>query len=160
MGVTVYRDLEIRGQVFPTARAAALHFGVTPDTVRLAARKGRLHRLGTGESHPEPCPVRIRGTVHASARAAAEAFGLTPSAIHQALAQGRIDSVGLGARCPHPHRARPITLGGVRYPSLAAADRALGFGAGYVSHAIRLGRRAALERIVAAAMAAGMRRAA
>lgn len=153
MGRRVHADIEIRGQVFPTAQAAARHFGVSATTVQMAARRGTLHRVGTGAVGAEPCPVRVRGTVYPSARAAASALGLTPAAIFQALRENRIDTVGTGARCPIPFRSRPITLGGLRFPSLAAADRALGFAPGYIAHSLKLGRRCAMERIMAAAMA-------
>lgn len=153
MGKRLYADIEIRGRVFATAAEAAAHFGVTPESIWTARRRGTLHRVGTGAVGAEPCPVRIRGTLYPSARAAARALGVTPGAIHQALNDGRQDSVGLGPRCPNPHRARPVVLGGVRFSSMAAADRALGFEPGYIAHAIRRKRVAARERILAAAMA-------
>lgn len=153
MGVRLYRDLVVRGEVFPTAAAAAARFGVSADTVRIAARKGTLHRVGTGAVGSEPFPVRIRGVVYPSARAAAKALGVSPGAVWQALAQGDVDRIGLGPRCHRPHRSRAITLGGMRFASMAAADRALGFSPGYIAHSLRRGRRSALERIMAAAMA-------
>ena len=153
MRATIYRDIDIRGQVFATARAAAEHFGISADAVRIAARRGTLHRVGTGDVGAEPCPVRIRGTIYASAKEAGAAYGLTPAAIHRALAEGRIDRVGLAERKGRPHRSREIVIGGVRYASMRAADRALGFGPGYVAHSLKNGRKCAAERILGAAMA-------
>ncbi|WP_347311382.1 hypothetical protein [Defluviimonas sp. SAOS-178_SWC] len=152
MGGTIYRDIEIRGQVFPTAAAAAAHFGVVPDTVRLAVRRGTLHRVGTGEIGAEPCPVRIRGVDYRSAREAARAFGVTAAAIHRALAEGRVDRIGLAQRRGRAHRSREIIIGGVCYPSMRAADGALGFKPGYIARSMKNGRKCAWERILGAAM--------
>ena len=154
MGQRIYRDLDIRGRVFSTAGAAAAHFGITENAVRAAARKGTLHRVGLGRPGAEPMPILIRGVFYASAHDAARALNVLPSAIWQALSQNRLDTVGLGPRCPRPHRSRAITIGPVTYPSLRAADRALGFVPGYISLALRRKSKHAGGRILAAAMAA------
>lgn len=151
MGRRYYTDIEVRGRVFPTAQAAAAHFGVQPQTVLVALRKGTLHRLGTGAVGAEPCPIRIRGTLYPSAKAAARALGVNDNTISVALARGTLDRVGLPRR--DAWNAAPITLGGVRFPSRAAADRALGFPVGYVWAALKRRSPRAMERIVAAAMA-------
>lgn len=153
MGKRLYADIEIRGRVFATAADAAAHFGVTAQTVRIAVRSGTTHRIGTGAVGPEPGPVRIRGVVYPTAAAAAAALGLTANAIRNAVCENRTETVGL----PRCHLRKPgakeITLAGVRFASLADAERALGLSRGYISHAIQRNRAAARERILAAAMA-------
>ena len=157
MGKRVWRDIVVRGEVFATVAEAAARFGVTQETVRIALKRGTAHRVGTGKTGVEPMPIRVRGVVYRDARAAAAAFGLSPPAIWQAIHHGRIDMVGLPPRAVVPHRSRRVVIGGVAYPSMAAADRALGFKPGYMSHAIQLDRASAQERILAAAMALAAR---
>lgn len=153
MAALVYRDIEIRGRVYPDANAAAAALGVTADAVRMAARRGTLHRCGTGASHPEPMPVRIRGVVYPDARTAAAALGVTPTAVWAALAAGNPDRVGLPNPPPN-WRARPFTVGGLRFASMRAAALALGFSdPGYVARAMKRNSRRGRERILAAAMA-------
>ena len=152
MGRSVYKDIEIRGEVFPTVRAAADHFGLNLETIYAAMKKGTLHRVGTGAVGAEPCPVRIRGQVYASAKEAASALGVTPGAIHTALMNGRIDKVGIRPTYRNAFRSRQIKLGPVTFHSMAAADRALGFSPGYIAHTLKNKRRCAVQRIIAAAM--------
>lgn len=152
MGKRLYRDIEIRGTVYPTVQDAADAFGVTPRAVTMAIRKGTTHRIGTGAVGPEPLPVRIRGRVYPDAGAAAKALGLTRHAIHLAIAEGREERVGL----PPGHngaRAKPVRVGGLDFPSMAAASRALGFRSEYLSHVMTRGSKRGRERILAAAMA-------
>lgn len=144
MGKRKYVDLDIRGTVYPTVQAAAAALRVRPDTIRLAARKGTLHRVGLGAVGSEPMPIRIRGQLHDNARAAAEALGVGRSAIYQALACGRLDEVGLPRR-QVPWNAQAVEVDGVAYPSLAAASRAMGHGEAYLSKLRRKGGRRAKE---------------
>lgn len=152
MGARKYGPIEIRGEVFPDVNAAAQRFGVTPDTVRIAARNGTLHRVGTGAVGKEPMRVLIRGVLYPDAHAAAKALRVTTQAVWKAIHEGREDALGLGPRCPRPHRSRPFAIGGLSWPSMAQASVDLGFCPSYVAHSLKSGRKAALERIVAAAM--------
>lgn len=162
MGRRLYRDIIIRGEVYPSIRAAARALGVTHSTVLKAYHAGRLDGVGLGESYPRAMPVRIRGVVYPSVTAAAAALGVGPSAISQALARGAEDRVGLKLSARRPNRTISVVLGGVRFASMSEADRALGFKPGYVSKALRSKSRRSRERILAAVMrfAAVQRRAA
>ena len=44
MGRRIYRDIEIRGVVYPDAGSAAAAHGVSAQAVRVAVRKGTQHR--------------------------------------------------------------------------------------------------------------------
>ena len=102
--------------------------------------------------------VSIRGQEFPSARAAADHFGVAISTVRWALAAGRIDHVGLG-RGSRPResraapKARPITIGGIRFASLQAASAALGFNPKYLAKALRVGKERARARVAAAALA-------
>jgi hypothetical protein len=152
MGKRRYRDIEIRGTVYPTVQDVADALGVTPRAVTMAIRKGTTDRIGTGAVGSEPMPVRIRGRVYPDAGAAAKALGVTRGRIHQAINRGHEDRVGL----PPSHngaRAKPVRVGGLDFPSMAAASRALGFRSEYLSRVMTRGSKRGRERILAAAMA-------
>lgn len=152
MGETRYRDLEIRGVKYETAAAAAAALGVSSDAVRIAAKRGTLHRVGTGRVGREPMPVRIRGVDFPDAHAAAEHFGVSPHTVWAAIGMGDPDRVARKVPPPLP-RLKPVTLYGVSFPSCAEASRQLGFGwSGYVSQALRRQNPVAQERIRAAVM--------
>jgi hypothetical protein len=152
MGSRLYRDLVIRGVCYATAQEAAAALGVQAQTVRVAARAGRLDGVGLGEHWPKPMPVRIRGLDFATAREAAAYFGLSVHSIHVALARGSMDSVGLPRRPHGGARRKPVAIGPLRFASHAEAGRALGFSPGYVSHVRRRGSVAGMQRLMAAAM--------
>ncbi|MDN5789035.1 hypothetical protein [Pseudorhodobacter sp.] len=151
-----YRDIEVRGTVYPTVNAAARALRVQPQTVMKAIRAGRLAAVGTGASHPEPLPVRIRGRDFPHAKAAAAHFGLRPNTIHAAIARGAEHRVGLPRDCP-ANMSKAVQLGPLRFTSMAAADRALGFPYGSVSMALRRGG-GRMHRIIRAAMELAARR--
>ena len=68
------RPVTIRGVVYPSARAAGQVFGVAPNTVRGAARRGTLDNVGLGRSWGgcmQAIPTLYRGTLYASQREAA-----------------------------------------------------------------------------------------
>lgn len=148
MGMLRYRDIEIDGVVYPDAAAAAAARGVTPETVRIAVRRGTQHRVGAGVTGFEPMPVRVRGAVFDDAAAVAAHFGVTKGAVYSALSRGRIDRLGL--RGPRPGKSFAVC--GLRFVSLRAADAALGFRPGYISLALRRKSRPSQERILSAAM--------
>lgn len=152
MGKRLYRDIEIRGVVYPTVQAAAQAFGITPKAVTLAISKGTTHRIGTGAVGPEPMPVRVRGKLYPDAGAAAKALGLTRPAIYAAISEAREDRVGL-APVYNVARSKPITIAGMAFPSMASASRALGFQPGFIAKALKRGSKRGQERILAAAMA-------
>lgn len=148
---TVHRDITIRGQVFPTVRAAAAHFGLSYQAIRWAMLRGKLDLVGTGTRPAVPMRVRIREMEFGSAAAAAAHFGLSVKTVQTAVWRGTQDRIGLPR--PPSARARPVTLHGVRWPSRAAACRALGLSHGFLWHVEHGGGRAARERLLAAVMA-------
>lgn len=87
-----------------------------------------------------PKPITIRGVTYQSQTAAAEALGLSKQAITDAIKRGKPDSAGTG---PHkrgggPAYFKPLTLGGVHYPSRKAAAKALGVEPTQISNYLRV----------------------
>ena len=87
-----------------------------------------------------PKPVTIRKVTYRSQSAAAEALGLSKQAITDAIKRGNPDSAGTG---PHkrgggPAYLKPLTLGGVHYPSRKAAAEALGVESSQISNYLRV----------------------
>lgn len=146
-----HRDIVIRGQVFPTIRAAAEHFGLTYQAVKWALVHGRLDRVGTGSRPKEPMQIRVRGMVFRDARAAAAHFGITPKAVLAAVQHGRQDRLGLPPR--RDAAARPFSAFGCTWPSRSAACRDLGLSVGFLWHLENVGGRAARETFLRAIMA-------
>ena len=74
-----------------------------------------------------PKPVTIRGVTYRSQRAAARALGVSNQAITAAVKRGNPDSAGTSPRKKGggPAYLKPLTLGGVYYPSRKAAADAL-----------------------------------
>lgn len=147
-----HRDIEIRGTVYPDADAAAAALGVHPATVRVAVRRGTLHRVGLGLHGPEPMPVRVRGRVFADAGAAAAHFGVTRQGIYGVIGRGCEE------RYLRPYRrggagAVPVAIGVLRFASVSAAARALGVSRGCIRRAVAGGSARCRERVLAAAMA-------
>lgn len=78
--------------------------------------------------------VMVRGQVFDSVKECADHFGVTTEHVYICLCRGKTDTIGL-RRGYKPEgnprysggRAKPVTLGGVRFPSIAAAGRALGW---------------------------------
>lgn len=153
-----YRDIVVRGVSYPSVRACAEALGVSAWTVYAALRRGAGDGIGRGRGHRTRMPVRVRGVVYTDADAAAKALGVSTSAVTLALARGSIDRVGLPRRARedrsvYASRSRPVVIGGARFPSMAAASRALGFHDGYVSGVLGRGSARQRERLVGAAMA-------
>jgi hypothetical protein len=71
--------------------------------------------------------------------------------VYRRLAEGRPDDIGLPNERGQ-HIAKPVVIGPVSFRSMRDADRALGFGKGYVQQAFRRNSQSMLERIFAAAM--------
>lgn len=151
MGKIRHIAIVVRGHEYPDARTAALALGVRPGSVRRAIHAGSLDRLGLRQTGFAPMPIMIRGQCYDSARAAAAANGVSEGAVYTALSKGCINRVGLG-RGPG-NNAKPFRVGGLTWPSMAAASRALGFGTDYIGRTLRRGGRRARARILAAAMA-------
>jgi hypothetical protein len=151
LGKTIYTDIEIRGRVYPDTRTAAMALGVQPETVRFAIKAGRLHRCGTGASHPEPLPVRICGLDFAHARDAARHFGVGVSAVYAALAAGDPDRIGRPPRY-NAAKSQPVTIGPLSFPSMRQASLALGFQGDYVSKVLRSGSVTRWQNLLGAAM--------
>lgn len=79
----------IRGIEYPSQRAAAKAIGVSERTLSLAARRGRLDRVGTGVNPGPSLPCRWRGVVYPSRAEAARATGEPYSRITRAINAGR-----------------------------------------------------------------------
>ncbi len=152
MGVRKYRDIRVRGVVYPDVESAAAALNVGPETVRYAIRAGTLHRLGTGRVGPEPMPVRISGRNFKSVAAAAAHFDVGVWVIYRALETGDPDRFLRPRRC-NPWKSKPFTIGDLSFPSMRAASRALGFSPNYISVVCSRGSKRGYERILAAAMA-------
>jgi hypothetical protein len=78
--------------------------------------------------------IKIRGVTYPSVRAAAEAQNVQPNAIYSALNRGNVDMIGMGRNVK-----KPITLGGISFPSLGVASVALGFGRTYLGRILNYG---------------------
>lgn len=158
MGARIYQSIEIRGVTYPDLNAAADALGVHPNTVRAARRNGRLHRVGTGRVGTEPLPVRIAGQEFESAQAAAAHFGVAVGTVYSAVCDGDPDRIVRPKRY-NPWKSQPFSIGGLTFPSMREASRALGFKSEeYIAKAIKRGSRRGQERILAAAMAYAARR--
>ena len=126
-------SVEIRGEVYGTKRLAALSVGVAPCTITNAIKRGALETVGLGTGQTVKFPVVIRGVEYPSVTDAANALGVHPSTVSHALAEGKQDRVGLGIDYanrrmnPAPRCAKPVTIGGMTFPSRQAlaeyADR-------------------------------------
>lgn len=150
----------IRGVTYPSGAAAARANGVTPEAVYAARRAGTLHRVGCGRPGAEAMPVALAGKVYASAEAASKALNIKLTTIYAAIADGDPDRV-LRANRYNSWRSRPFSIGGLTYPSMRQASRALGFANDeFISRAIKRGSKRGWQRILAAAMREEARRAA
>lgn len=146
------RPVTIRGVTYPNFSAAGKALGVNPNTVRAAYRNGTLHRVGTGRVGPEPMRVRIAGKDFEDVNAAAAHFGVQPGTVYSAICDGDPDRVARPA-VYNPWKSKPFTIGGLTFPSMRAASRALGFkDEEFIAKAVKRGSRRGRERILAAAM--------
>ena len=89
-------------------------------------------------------PIRIRGVDYPSIKAAAEALGLSHTTISSHLARGTLENAGKGRGYGASHRtanglSKPISLGGMDFPSYSALSRYLGKSQNYVATAMRNG---------------------
>lgn len=152
MANPTYRDIKIRGVTYPDVASAAKALGVHPNTVRTAARKGTLHRVGTGRVGVEPMPVLIAGQRFENAQAAADHFQVQVMTVYSAISDGDPDRIARPPRY-NPARSRQITIGSLTFPSMAQAARELGFkNREFVSKALKQGSGRGRQRILAAAM--------
>lgn len=127
-----YRDIEIRGVVYPDAKAAAAALGITAKAVRRAVRDGRLDAVGLKGN-----PVTIRGRSFPSYAAAGRALGVTAETVGKAVAAGTLHRVGTGRAGWEP---RPVRINGKVYESAAKAAHALGVKRCTIYEAIAQGR--------------------
>jgi len=144
-------DIQIRGVVYPTARAAGEALGVRPHRVLEALRDGNLDEVGLRRAHPKPMPIRVRGKLYPSPTDASLALKVTVKAVYSALQRGTLDRLGLKRRY-NGARARAIVLGGLSFPSGAAAERALGLSKGYIAVARAKGSDFMWGNVMAAAL--------
>lgn len=73
--------------------------------------------------------VDVRGKIYPSVRAVCEDLGVTPNAVYSALSRGSTHTLGLGTGARAVFKGgkpKPFELGGMKFPSLAAASRYLG----------------------------------
>ncbi len=153
-----YRDIEIRGTVYPTVRDAAEALSISTSAVYHAIWTGTLHRCGTGRVGTEPMPVRIAGLDFESAHAAAAHFGCAVGTIWSAICDGDPDRVARPQRY-NPARAQPIEIGGLSFSSMRVASTALGFSnPEYIAKVIKAGSKLGMQRVLAAAMKEAARR--
>ena len=87
-----------------------------------------------------PKPVTIRGVTYRSHTAAAEALGVPKQTITTAVKRGNPDGAGTRPRRKGggPAYLKPLTLGGVNYPSRKAAAEALGVESTQISNYLRV----------------------
>jgi len=93
--------VEIRGQRFPTVRAAAAAMDVTEEAVYSALARGRMDMVGLGTTKKRP--VTIEGVHFPTMAAAAKALGFSASHFKRV-----IDST-------HPATMERIKTAAVRY---------------------------------------------
>lgn len=137
MGQRMYSNLVVRGTVYATAQEAARALGVTEVTVHMAARLGRLDRLGLGRGRRAPTPVVVRGVTYPSALAVAEAFGVSRRAVYSAKARGALDRIGLPPATPP---TMPVIVRGLSFASMSAAAAHFGVTRAAIWRAIDQGR--------------------
>lgn len=152
-----YRDIRIRGIVYPTIAEAATSLGVSSGAVLKAFHAGRLDGVGLGPRGRELMPIRIRGKTYANAQLAADRFGMTRAAIYSALHRGDLDRIGMPPRVGRA-KSVPFELGGMHWPSMRQASMDLGFHPEYVSRSFLKRRKSAQQRILGAAMALAAKR--
>ena len=75
------RPVTIRGEVYPSQRAAADALGLTPLTIGNARKAGRLDQVGLSHNPGDwsSKPLTLAGTEYRSRREAARAIGVTES---------------------------------------------------------------------------------
>lgn len=93
------RPIEIQGVLYPSLKAAAEAFNVTPDAVRQAEKRGRLDTLGIGRGHSR-VPISFQGKEYPSIYQAAKETGISKSTLWSALENGNLETVGTGQRRP------------------------------------------------------------
>jgi hypothetical protein len=103
--------------------------------------------------------VKIRGLIYESVRAAASANNVSADTVYDAVSRRDPDSVGVGRgkydRCGMPKGGMPptsVTIGGKKFPSMAALARYIGREPRNVRTALRSGGQLAQGRIVLAIM--------
>jgi len=147
-----YRSVTIRGVTYPNLSAAGRALGVSPNTVRAARRKGTLHRVGTGRVGPEPMRVRIADQVFENASAAAAHFGVKVMTVYSAISENDPERIAR-PKVYNPWKSQPFEVGGLSFPSMREASRALGFkNSEFIAQAIKRGSKKGRERILGAAM--------
>lgn len=154
MGARKWRNLLIRGVVYPTAGDAAAALGISSDAVLIAARAGQeaLDRCGLRLHHPRPLPVRVGGVVYPDARSAAAALNVRLGTLRSAILAGDPDRV-LRDWPPCMVRARPVRVAGLSFPSHSALDRWLGCRPGYSAAVMKKGGEVARSRLAEKVMA-------
>lgn len=125
-----YKNIEVRGVVYPDANAVAEAFGVTVGQVRTAVCRGRLDSIGTGHKQ---IPVTIRGVSYPNFSAAGLALGVHGNTVRAAYYKGTLHRVGTGRVGVEPMRVR---IAGKDFKNVAAAAKHFGVERGTVYSAI------------------------
>ena len=86
--------------------------------------------------------VDVRGVIYSSPKAASEALGVSIDAVYSALARGSMDKLGLGTT-----QRKPVEIGGIPFPSMCSASKALGFSRSYLRTALTSGSDHVKERV-------------
>lgn len=86
--------------------------------------------------------VNVRGVIYESVRECAAALGVKPAAVYKAMQRGTLDNLG-----QPPNAPKPITIGGVSFPSIAALARYIGKDTSHTRRALQAGGPRALRNI-------------
>lgn len=91
-------QVEVRGVVYPTVRAAAEAFGIGTNTIYQLLEKGRADMIGMGRARPNNggyrCkPFTIAGVTYRSQQDASVAIGRNKDYVSWAIRKGSEDAV-------------------------------------------------------------------
>lgn len=96
--------------------------------------------------------IKIRGKLYPNAKVAAKAVGVKVCTIYSALHRGTLETVGLGTgnckKVPRGGTPKPIKIGDMQFPSLAAAAVYLGYEKKSLSKILRHGKQRSKENIM------------
>jgi hypothetical protein len=88
--------VRIRGEIYPSLRAAAAAFNTTPKRIVAMLDAGREDDIPDLEARSNTVKITIDGVTYPSLRSAARAKKVTPSTLAKAKERGLLDNVGKG----------------------------------------------------------------
>ena len=150
MAALKYRDIDVRGTVYPTVAAISAALSVHPVSVRNSIRRGHTHRIGLGLHGPEPMRIATPKGVFADSWAAAAAHGVVRSTVYNAVGRAREHNLGRGA--VGGGYFKPVQIGTMTFPSRKAVDERFGFPTGFTSKALQHRKGLRWERLLSAVM--------